>query len=204
EVERALQVLIAAFEGDPFTKVLLGGDLSLVPHLLGLNLKTALPTGQVHVVQVGPEIYDIVGVAIWYPPGTSGMSIKEEENSSNKDDFHSTLSEEQRTWWSTYFTPTVGRLSAEGLGPDYARNAWHLHMFGIAPEYQGKGLGKMLFNYVDNMAASQGKSVVLETTTNVNVAIYKHLGCSVCHEIQIENKFRDIRMTFMVKRHGDS
>ncbi|KAF8999111.1 hypothetical protein BDQ17DRAFT_1361357 [Cyathus striatus] len=132
------------------------------------------------------------------------MATEEERESSNWNDFLKMLSEEQRTWWMTYYIPTVVRLSVEGLGPNYTLNSWHLHIFGIAPEYQGKGLGKMLFKYVDDISTSEGKSIVLETTTDVDIAIYRRLGCEVCHEIKIEHKISDARMTLMVKRHGDS
>lgn len=46
------------------------GDLSLVPKEIRANLRAALVGhGQVHVLEIGNEVSDIVGVAIWYPPG---------------------------------------------------------------------------------------------------------------------------------------
>jgi len=62
------------YAGDPFTDILLGGDLSLSPLQLRANVQAALIGGEVHALSIGPEPANIVGVSIWYPPGKSAFS----------------------------------------------------------------------------------------------------------------------------------
>ncbi|KAF8996613.1 hypothetical protein BDQ17DRAFT_1310236 [Cyathus striatus] len=202
EVERITQILCAAFHDDPFDKILLGGDMSLDILLNRSGVKAGLIGGQVYIAQVGPEISDIAGVAIWYPPGTKSMSTKEERDNSGWNEFWNAISEEHRTWWTSIYIPAGRRLSEEsGLGLDFSRNAWNLRIFSVAPEHQGKGLGRALFKLVDDIAASEGKSIILKTTNDLDIMIYKRLGCDVCNDVEIENKFSEARVTLMVKKH---
>ncbi|KAF8156672.1 hypothetical protein B0H34DRAFT_471259 [Crassisporium funariophilum] len=46
EITQAVAALADAFEGDPFTGVLVGGDLSLDPEQLRANIQGALVEGQ--------------------------------------------------------------------------------------------------------------------------------------------------------------
>eukprot|EP01112_Ceratiomyxa_fruticulosa_P005593 TRINITY_DN1629_c0_g1_i6.p1 TRINITY_DN1629_c0_g1~~TRINITY_DN1629_c0_g1_i6.p1 ORF type:complete len:237 (-),score=36.43 TRINITY_DN1629_c0_g1_i6:80-790(-) len=46
----------------------------------------------------------------------------------------------------------------------------------IAPELQGKGLGKMLVNFVGDHSRSKGRSLILGTATLGNVEFYKKCG----------------------------
>lgn len=63
------------FSGDPFTSILLGGDLSLESQELRANVRGALVgPGQVHILEIGENVSDIVGVAIWYPPGARAFA----------------------------------------------------------------------------------------------------------------------------------
>jgi hypothetical protein len=60
-----------AFPDDPFSTVLLGGDLSLAPAEFDAQIRATLIGGAVHALMLGPAAEDIVGVALWYPPGKS-------------------------------------------------------------------------------------------------------------------------------------
>lgn len=49
--------------------------MALVPLQLGANVRAAaLGRGQIHVASQGPNPEDIIGAAIWYPPGYSVFS----------------------------------------------------------------------------------------------------------------------------------
>jgi hypothetical protein len=65
---------IDALLDDPFTKFMMGGDMSLIPLELGANVRAAVIGGEIYVATVGPEPKDIVGAAIWFAPGQSTMS----------------------------------------------------------------------------------------------------------------------------------
>ena len=56
-------------EGDAFTPLLVGGDLNLVGDSNLASIRCGLIDGEVHVLELGPNVEDIVGVAVWFPPG---------------------------------------------------------------------------------------------------------------------------------------
>ena len=61
--------------GDPFTDILIGGrDRSLDTLLLRANVRAALIGGQLDVMSIGPNTSDIVGAALWYPPGKKAFA----------------------------------------------------------------------------------------------------------------------------------
>lgn len=53
---------------------MMGGDLSIEPAQTLATVRGALIDGEVHVVCTGPGASDIVGVALWFPPGHTPMS----------------------------------------------------------------------------------------------------------------------------------
>lgn len=68
------QVRLTIYAEDPFTSILLGGNLSLSHLELRANVQAALIGGEVHALSIGPGPANIVGVSIWYPPGKSLFS----------------------------------------------------------------------------------------------------------------------------------
>ncbi|TFK41608.1 hypothetical protein BDQ12DRAFT_678231 [Crucibulum laeve] len=198
EIERVTEILVAAFDGDPFTNILMGGDLSLAPHQLRANARAAAVGGEIHVACIGDQLEDIVGAAIWYPPGTSGMA-SEDQRAQGWNQFIAMLSDELRRWWMDYFIPSIKRLSAEPLGDDYLLNSWHLHIFGVLPQYQGKGIGKKMFKFVDDKAQKDNRAIALETTTELDLLIYSRFGCKVRNEIDLHSKWGDGKVYLMTK-----
>lgn len=59
----------------------------------------------------------------------------------------------------------------------------YLLVLGIAPEHQGKGLGKRLLNQVIQESEESGLPIFLETSTENNVQMYEHFGFKVIGEI---------------------
>jgi len=154
--------------------------------------------GQIHIVRIGPARQDIVGVALWFPPGQSVFST-EEQRSAGWNQFLVMIPKELRTFWTDHFAPTVQHLSTSTLGPGRVLSAWHLHLFAVNPEHQGKGYGKLLFQYVDKQALAAGEGIVLETSNDVDVTIYERLGCEVRAETRIENYMGKGRVILMTK-----
>ncbi|KAF9041359.1 hypothetical protein BJ165DRAFT_1530091 [Panaeolus papilionaceus] len=194
EILRSIDVLVDAFQGDPFTDTLLGGDLSLSSLQLGANIRAAVIGGEVHVLSVGPEVDDIVGVAIWYPPGTSDISdnlCSEEERAVGWNEFLEKLPTSLKDWWMDYFIPKMKGLSTTSLGEGYQLSSWHLHIFGVAKAHQGKGYGKALFKYAEEKALATKAPMVLETTNDVDVAIYKKLGFIIRGEMDLKSEHGD-------------
>lgn len=77
-------------------------------------------------------------------------------------------------------------VQREGLDPQGVE-IYHLQKIYILPSYQGKGLGRILFNHVlDHVKSdSAGRSVRVELNVNRNntaVSFYTHLGMKVLRQ----------------------
>ncbi|KAF8156671.1 hypothetical protein B0H34DRAFT_710161 [Crassisporium funariophilum] len=107
--------------------------------------------------------------------------------------------ERLKKWWIEYFVPTVTRLSADTLGPEYSRNAWHLHLFGVMKAHQRKGYGKALFQYAEKLARGDGRPMMLETITDLDVKIYQTFGFRVCGETEVTNWVGQGNMRLMTR-----
>lgn len=66
---------------------------------------------------------------------------------------------------------------SDGLVDD---SAWYLSILGIAPEFQGKGLGAGLITPVIEHADQAGVATFLETFTPRNMSFYQKLGYRDC------------------------
>ncbi|PPQ90531.1 hypothetical protein CVT25_015821 [Psilocybe cyanescens] len=196
-----------AWTGDPFTEIIMGGNVDLSPLQIRANLQAALIGGEVHVITIGQRPEDIVGVAIWFPPGSSAFSRRafylriEEQRAAGWNQFLESIPESLRKWWIEYFSPAMTRLSADTLGPGYSHDAWHLHIFGVMKSHHRKGYGKALLRLAEDQAKETHSPIVLETTTDVDVQIYKRLGFKVCGETNIESAQGIARIRLMFKEN---
>ncbi|KAG6807844.1 hypothetical protein H0H92_006223 [Tricholoma furcatifolium] len=199
EVQRAVDVLQAAFgEDDPFTDVLVGGDRSLVPFNLESAIRDALIGGEVHVAALGPEVDSIIGVAVWYGPGQSAGAT-ERQRAVQQEVFFSKCNEELRKWWLGNFLSSTGRLADETLGPKFHEAQWSLLLFGVFPEHQRKGVAKAMMNVAEERAKLDGVSIVLETTTDLDLVIYKKMGFEVKGQTTIMSPLGQYPMYQMLK-----
>ncbi|KAF5318821.1 hypothetical protein D9619_010802 [Psilocybe cf. subviscida] len=196
EIEQITAVLVDAFEGDPFTSILLGGDLSLAPQQLRADVRAAFVSkGEVHVISNGPEVDNIIGVAIWYPSGVKAFTSEEERAFRNE--FQALLPDSVRSWWTNHFIPTSSELSGRTLGSAYTLNSWSLHLFAVLKAHHGKGYGRKLFNYAEEKAKATRSSMVVKTTKEVDVRIYTRLGFKLSGETLIESPIGKGRMYIM-------
>jgi ribosomal protein S18 acetylase RimI-like enzyme len=67
------------------------------------------------------------------------------------------------------------------------RSYSHLHLIGVLPEAQGKGLASLLMNPILAEKKANKIPVYLETANQKNVAIYKRKGFRVINTFQTEN-----------------
>jgi GNAT superfamily N-acetyltransferase len=76
----------------------------------------------------------------------------------------------------------------------------YFNELAVIPKEQGKGYGKMMFEYVESQCRkhSSAKSVWLDTPNPKNVKIYKHFGYSVRHRF----KFRRLTGYVMSREIG--
>ena len=67
------------------------------------------------------------------------------------------------------------------LGRDYL----YLQLIGVAPQYQGQGLGGKLLAALFAESEQTGLPIYLETETDENVQIYQHLGFKVLQKVTL-------------------
>lgn len=91
------------------------------------------------------------------------------------------------------FIPIFGRHLGRALRTDAAIGAhlprgedWlYLKMAGVAPAYQGRGLGGQVIRAGHHEAARRGVPAVLETATPANVGLYQRLGYRISSEWEV-------------------
>jgi GNAT superfamily N-acetyltransferase len=76
-------------------------------------------------------------------------------------------------WWFSKLGPAFDTRRALHMG---TRPHWYVHLLGVRPEAQGKGLSRAVMRPVFEAADRQGTSIYLETTPEANVAVYLKLG----------------------------
>ncbi|KAH6909533.1 hypothetical protein BKA70DRAFT_1474486 [Coprinopsis sp. MPI-PUGE-AT-0042] len=172
---------------DPLTFIFTGKDSEIDLLLFEAGVGSAVVGGSLDVLVVPNSADDtnaevpsegrIIGVAVWFPPGTA-----------------------EQPWWMDSFIPHMRDVSPSILPEDLATNAWHLHLFGVLPAYHGQGLGKALFRGTEEQARSTSSPIVVETSTEVDILIYRKLGLDVVGETNIESEYGTASMTFMVKK----
>lgn len=84
----------------------------------------------------------------------------------------------------------IGEYSMKSRKFKIVRPHFYFNELAVSPKQQGKGYGKMMFEYVESQCRkhSSAKSVWLDTPNPKNVMIYKHFGYSVKHRF----KFREL------------
>jgi len=118
-------------------------------------------------------------------PLTLRAISSEEERAAGWNEFMETIPEKLRDWWLNnvcefrlfylaqilwphlpQFSPAMVQLSADALGPEYLLNSWHLHIFGIAKDHQGKGYGRALYELVEKQACLRHLQSMTRTYTD--------------------------------------
>ena len=169
-------VLNEAFQDDPVFNAIFEGALP--------EQRVAFFTSPVvYCMKYGQVIApskQLEGVAGWVTGKYADMSI-----------FHMSLS---GALWSamrmgakysqrmaTVFKPVDEDRKAQMQGRDYL----YLVIIGIAPQYQGRGLGGKLMNALLVESDQSGLPVYLETETEENVSLYQRFGFKVVKKVTL-------------------
>ena len=169
-------VLNEAFQDDPVFNAIFEGALP--------EQRVAFFTSPVvYCMKYGQVIApskQLEGVAGWVTGKYADMSI-----------FHMSLS---GALWSamrmgakysqnmaTVFKPVDEDRKAKMQGRDYL----YLVIIGIAPQYQGRGLGGKLMNALLVESDQSGLPVYLETETEENVSLYQRFGFKVVKKVTL-------------------
>lgn len=218
QVDEAVEVLLKAFKDDHLMPIVVANDHDLARLQFKASIGSALVGGGlVHVLVVpstttissspdgsGKEegTERIIGVAIWYPTNTNPNATPE-QRAAGWDAFVASAEEknpELKAWWTDYYRPLVQAAHASLVPTNFVNDSWNLLVFGVLPEYQGKGLGKKLYKLAEVQAEAAKAPIFLQTGTDLDVLIYQRLGLSVVGDFTMESKYGNAKMTVMVKK----
>jgi ribosomal protein S18 acetylase RimI-like enzyme len=117
----------------------------------------------------------VVGTAGWLPEGSYPPSRRR-------------AARQLAAAWQALLTPQTFRAGlrylteTEKLHPKVPH--WYLAVIGVEPARQGEGLGGKLLSAVLDRLDETGVPAYLETSTEGNVAWYRHHGFEVQHEVR--------------------
>lgn len=162
DVEILADVLLRAFDHDPFYRWIFSGEAAWRRRgrrNFVLHLRSAIREGA-SAFTSGSR----TGAALWEPPGHADGRLS--------------------LGFRLIRRAAVYRSCALHLYPAYrllrARRPrtphWYLSVLGVAPESQGRGLGSQLLEPVFDLADRAGIPAYLETMTEANLAFYRRHG----------------------------
>ncbi len=164
-----IRTLSAAFADSPaLSWILPDAELrhARLPGLFATMIKSDRKAGAV-LASPGGEV-----ASLWRGPGCSRASIGE------------TLRDAipmVRTFGAALGRGIAVSAGMEGHHP-MPNDYWYLQYVGVAPDHQGKGWGGAVIRHGIEMAAAQGKPVLLETDKPANMALYLHMGFQIIDE----------------------
>ncbi|ESK88655.1 acetyltransferase [Moniliophthora roreri MCA 2997] len=148
-------------------------DESLVEPFIEAMVRGTVIGGQLYVVET-PD--GIVGATLWFGPGQISLG-SEEQRQAGWNQLMEKLDDATRRWFvDVFLASSLHDVPDKLYGQGGQKAAYHLQLFGVLPQCQGKGYGKALLHHVEEKAKSEGVDVVLETVGLKNVPMYKAFG----------------------------
>lgn len=132
------------------------------------TVRDAVPFGAVQAAVDGTEV---LGVAVWLPPGTFPWSALRKARATPS--FMRVLA----AYPSAFGTFVRYGSNAERVHP--TDRHWYLEVLGIRPGSQRQGLGTRLIQPVLDQADVDGDPCFLETSDRTNTSYYERFGFSV-------------------------
>jgi len=170
EVDRLTRVLTGAFEDDPMLRWFIPSEARWGRHasqLFAWYVRRRIGHGTAFSTE------DQQAVALWDDP----------------DHVHMTVSERVREALMVIrvFGGTAGRASRGGaiMGAHHPQFPhWYLHIIGVAPKLQGRGVGSLLLQPVLTRCDQEGMRAYLEASSPRNVPLYERHGFEVVEEVR--------------------
>jgi len=120
---------------------------------------------------------EAVGASLWKGPDLRAMS-EEQLAACGLDRIPEWLASDALARFERFFEAIDASLEADEPGP-----RWYLGVLGVAPEWQGRGLGSRLAAPGLERADREGLPVTLETSESKNLPLYRRLGFEVLREL---------------------
>ncbi|KAH6886975.1 acyl-CoA N-acyltransferase [Thelonectria olida] len=120
------------------------------------------------MVAVDDEGGKIVGYSIWQRP------VGDDEEEEEQQPTQMTLTGVDQDAYAELHR-ILGEDERESFGDRGTKDIWHLASIGVHPQYQKRGIGKILLNWGVQEASKQGKDCYL-VATPTGVALYRAAG----------------------------
>ncbi|KAK1216640.1 hypothetical protein PQX77_020760 [Marasmius sp. AFHP31] len=152
-------------------------DPTLVEPFIESFVRATIAEGHPVVARL-PE-FGIVGVGLFFGPGQASL-VTEHQKDQGFNQLMQRVNEDTRKWFTEYFIKEMlHKLVEPAFGPGVQHDNYHLQIFGVSPNHQGKDIGKAILQQVEAKAKSEGVDVVLETLAPENVVRYGKMGYEV-------------------------
>ncbi len=178
QIDQASKILASAFDDDPMFHYITPKDERSRVNAIQWVCKTALNYSQPysHIYTTTDEMK---GIAAWIPPGHFPLSM---------------LKLLQAGLYALPFKMGWGKIGQsmsllnqmdELHERDIPQPHWYLFMLGVAPAYQGQGIGRTLLQPILNQADREGLPCYLETSTEGAICFYKKNGFDVLRSYKL-------------------
>ena len=77
--------------------------------------------------------------------------------------------------------------------------SWYLVYIGTRPDGRGKGYARKVVEYVTSRADAEGRACYLESSHEVNEAIYRKMGFEVAKRIYLQRAKETVGLEIMVR-----
>lgn len=165
EVDALADCLAAAFDDDPYSRSLFGdgGDrLARARSLFGAQLRFQyLPEGLVEVAEVDG---DLAGVSLWSRPDSDIGTLVQQARMA---------SVHLRVLGFRLPVAIYGEVQASRRHPRFPH--WYLYLLGVAPQFQGQGIGGTLLRHRLNQFGAH-EACYLEATSKDSSLLYARYG----------------------------
>ncbi|EGO00642.1 hypothetical protein SERLA73DRAFT_178507 [Serpula lacrymans var. lacrymans S7.3] len=173
QIEASVALFVSCMKDNIAALSLSGCDATLLDPMARSTLMAGILAGEYY--NATDESGDVVGFALWMPPGEE-MFSKPEQRELGLNDFMARLPEVGRDYYKNTYSAVFLDFVSSCLGPTGKRDAWWLHMLMVHPERQRQGIGRALVGPVLEKATQKGEVLALSTTTHTNVPIYTAMG----------------------------
>jgi len=178
DVQQALDIFTNLMEHDAAAKAIAGGEVDLIPAFAESMIKAIAFAGG-HMYVARNEKGDIVGFALWIPPGHDLFNTPE-QCELGFDDFMGRLSDAGKRYYAETLGSEFPKFINRSVGiSDAGGNCYWCHMAMVRKDYQRQGICRALFRLADEEASKTGSTVAFTTTDEINVTIYTKLGYQV-------------------------
>lgn len=174
-MREAADVLARAFSRDPMFSWILPAEGTRIRRLRRyFATELRHPSLRHDEVEVACDEGRIVGVAVWFPPGTwSGTAISALPGCLGA--------------FGRRLGACARYMSAAARAHPRDQPHWYLAFIGVDPSHKGQGVGAALLRSRLRRCDEAGVAAYLESSNPENVPLYQHFGFQVTGELDLPN-----------------